>query len=245
MSVAEIRIAAPGPGGGEVPSVRFGEPLTVVVDVELDEPWFVIPHLGRRITGNFDGVQEPAVLFEVRPGATVKSLASGRAQSADTGKDDHSSSPIKPGPAGRGCEVTVKSGTFEVTYSHLKRGTAKNGIQVRPGEPIAVAGNTGRCVDGAKGTYLKITARSKAVKVRPEEYADKITVEATLNGYSLGPPVALPEGELAVRELKLEPIIIDADNPDRYKRGQNELEVVAKRDARVIGRRKGIVTIDF
>lgn len=240
-----IRIVSPLPPEGDTPSARFGLALKVVVDVDLDEPWFEIPNLGRRLTGKFDGDNGPAAIFEMQPGASVKALVGGRTMASDTKLDDHSGSPVLSGPAAGGCEVKVKFGSFEVIYSHLKRGSTKNGLQVRAGEVIGVAGNTGRCLDGAKRHFLKISARSGPTRVRLETYSDPVTVDATLNGFSLWKPVEVPAGELFSRNVALHDVVIDGERPDTFRRGENELEVVVKRGGRPIAKRKSVITIEF
>jgi hypothetical protein len=244
----DLRIVAPIlPVDRDACSVKYCDPMKVIVELDLDEPWFTVPNLGRRLSGQFDGDNEPAYIFETRIGVPVKAFVGGRTTVHDTGRDDHSGAPVRTGnPALRGCEVVVKNGAFEISYSHLKRGSAFGGSTVKLGDVVGLTGNTGRCLDGAKRGFVRIAVKSKSIRMRLDEFCDPITIDGLFNEKPLFPPVCVAEGELLCKNVKLEEVYVDPDNPDLFKRGdENVLEVVARRGDRVIARRKGFVKIDF
>lgn len=228
-----------------LPPLRFGEPLAVVADVVLETPWLELPNsLGRRLS-ELDGEPEIALSFETRYPAPVKALAGGRADVRDTGKDDHSGPPARKGSAGRGVEVTVKSGTyFEVVYSHLKRGTARVGL-LKTGEVVGQSGNSGRCVDGAKSAYVKIAARNKGSQLRLDELVEPVFLEATINGYSIGRPKKLEPGELVHKGVALERVLVESGKEDIYRAGENTLVVSVKRGSRTLARHEEIVPVEW
>src|SRR5688572_29167605 len=127
--------------------LRYGEPFEIIVDVDLDEPWFTAPSLGSKLTTSIDGEPDPAATFKLVGPEQVRALVNGRAEVKDTQIDDLGGPPLRASKAGRGHEVIVTSGAFQLSYGHLKRGSGKSG-QVKAGEVIGQAGNTGRCVDG-------------------------------------------------------------------------------------------------
>lgn len=236
----DLRIVEPRPEGAPV---KFGEPVVVVVDLGLDEPWFALPALGSRLN-DLDGEPEPALFFETPSGASVKALASGRAETRDTGEDDHSGPGARSGRARRGCEVTVKTGSdIEITYSHLKRGSAKTG-SVRAGDAIGASGNSGRCPNGARRSFVKIAAKRRAANARIEDFTEPLTVEATLNGLPLGAPTRVPGGEVVVKGLKLERVPALIEKEDQFRSGDNELYVALKRGSRTLARATATVRIE-
>lgn len=236
----DLRILRPR---AEKAPVRFGELLEVVVDLDLDaEPWFALPSFGRRVS-SLDGEPEPAVAFDTGSPVAVKALVSGRAETRDTGHDDHSPPPMRAARAGRGCEVTVTSGGFELTYSHLKRGGAKVG-RVRAGETIGMSGNTGRCVDGARRAFVKLAARRRGAHARVEEFTEPIVVESTLNGQRLARPLELPAGEVRFENLVLERVLVNPERGDIFRIGENELEVLVRRGAKSLARVRSVCRLE-
>lgn len=51
--------------------------------------------------------------------------------------------------------VTIRHGGYTVSYCHLSKTLVKKGTQVRPGEVVAISGNTGR----STGPHLHITTK--------------------------------------------------------------------------------------
>jgi hypothetical protein len=237
----DLRVLHPIPDS--LHPLRFGAILEPLVDVVLDVPWVESPNLGRRV-GELDGETEVAACYETRHPVPVKALASGRAEMRDSGRDDHSGPPARKGNAGRGLEVTVTTGTyFTVSYSHLKRGTARVGV-VKAGDVIGQSGNSGRCLDGAKGAYVKLAVRQKGGLVRLEDLVEPIFIEWTANGVSLARAKKLPPGELVHKNFALERAVIESGRlkesgtEEVFRAGENELVVSLRRGSRQLARQK-------
>ncbi|HVY62279.1 MAG TPA: M23 family metallopeptidase [Planctomycetota bacterium] len=243
---AELRIVSPvAVENSEVPAVRFNENMTVVVSVALDEPWFKAPSMSRR-TAPLDGETDGWVFETIRPGEPVRALVSGYATSKDTGKDDPSGPPVRAGSsAGLGVQVTVKSGGLELCYSHLKRGSAKSGQRVSRGDAIGATGNTGRCAGGERQGFLRISGKRDGVRARLEEFTEPIVLFAFFNEQPFSKPLEFPQGEVEAKSLSFEPVWVNPEAPDAFRRGPNELEVVARRGTRTLASRRALVTIDY
>ena len=71
---------------------------------------------------------------------------------------------IKTGEDRRsGKYVTLQHGNIQISYCHLSKIMVKAGVNVKPGEVVAISGSTGRC----SGPHLHITARYKGESVNP------------------------------------------------------------------------------
>jgi hypothetical protein len=199
-----------------------------------------------RRTAPLDGDPDPGWVFEtVRPGEPVKALVSGYATSKDTGKDDPSGPPLRAGsPAGLGVQVIVKSGGLELCYSHLKRGSAKSGQRVRQGEPVGATGSTGRCVSGERAGFLRIAAKRDGMRVRLDEFLEPIVLTALLNDMPFSKPLELPAGEFEIKNVSFEPVNVNPE-AEGFRRGPNELEVIARRGTRTLAHGAALVTIDY
>ncbi len=235
-----VRIIAPN---RDTAPARFGDFIRIAVDVSLDEPWFVLPsNLGSRM-GALDGEPEPALAFQANGAVPVRALVSGKGAMRDSGIDDHGPSPLRAVKGGRGCELVVTSGALELTYSHLKRGSARGG-PVRAGDTVGLTGNSGRCVNGARGHYVKIAARRRSSPVALEEFSEAYTLEAQLNGLPLVASEKLPPGETSFKRYELEKAPVLIERADQFRTGENELLVVLKRGSRTLARDAGAVVVE-
>jgi hypothetical protein len=124
---------------------------------------------------------------------------------------------------------------FQLVYSHLKRGSAKGG-SVDAGDAVGQSGNTGRCVDGARHSFVKIAAKRRSLGVRVEEFTEPVTVEATLNGLILVVPEKVPPGEIRFDKIKLDRQTKTPDQWDRARDGAGELVVTVRRGSRTLAR---------
>jgi murein DD-endopeptidase len=71
---------------------------------------------------------------------------------------------IKVGSDARsGNFVTIRHGSFTVSYCHLTRSLVAVGTKVRPGDTIALAGNTGR----STGSHLHLTVKYNGSLIDP------------------------------------------------------------------------------
>jgi murein DD-endopeptidase len=71
---------------------------------------------------------------------------------------------IKVGSDARsGNFVTIRHGSFTVSYCHLTRSLVAVGTKVRPGDTIALAGNTGR----STGPHLHLTVKYNGALIDP------------------------------------------------------------------------------
>jgi murein DD-endopeptidase len=71
---------------------------------------------------------------------------------------------IKVGSDARsGNFVTIRHGSFTVSYCHLTRSLVTVGTKVRPGDTIALAGNTGR----STGPHLHLTVKYNGTLIDP------------------------------------------------------------------------------
>jgi murein DD-endopeptidase len=71
---------------------------------------------------------------------------------------------IKVGSDARsGNFVTICHGSFTVSYCHLTRSLVSVGAKVRPGDTIALAGNTGR----STGPHLHLTVKYNGTLIDP------------------------------------------------------------------------------
>jgi murein DD-endopeptidase len=78
---------------------------------------------------------------------------------------------IKVGSDARsGNFVTIRHGSFTVSYCHLTRSLVTVGTKVRPGETIALAGNTGR----STGPHLHLTVKYNGSLINPQILLDFI-----------------------------------------------------------------------
>lgn len=59
--------------------------------------------------------------------------------------------------------VTIRHGSYTVSYCHLSKALVREGAQVRPGEAVAISGNTGR----STGAHLHITVRYEKKHIDP------------------------------------------------------------------------------
>jgi murein DD-endopeptidase len=79
---------------------------------------------------------------------------------------------IKVGSDARsGNFVTIRHGSFTVSYCHLTRSLVTVGTKVRPGDTIALAGNTGR----STGPHLHLTVKYNGTNINPQILIDFIT----------------------------------------------------------------------
>jgi murein DD-endopeptidase len=79
---------------------------------------------------------------------------------------------IKVGSDARsGNFVTIRHGSFTVSYCHLTRSLVTVGTKVRPGDTIALAGNTGR----STGSHLHLTVKYNGTSINPQILIDFIT----------------------------------------------------------------------
>ena len=60
--------------------------------------------------------------------------------------------------------VTIRHGDYTVSYCHLSKALVKKGVQVMPGEVVAISGNTGR----STGPHLHITAKYGKKHIDPD-----------------------------------------------------------------------------
>jgi murein DD-endopeptidase len=67
--------------------------------------------------------------------------------------------------------VTIRHGSFTVSYCHLTRSLVTVGTIVRPGDTIALAGNTGR----STGSHLHLTVKYNGTSINPQILIDFIT----------------------------------------------------------------------
>src|SRR5579871_771963 len=180
--------------------VRLGDEVPVEVSLELADPWIELPRLGREahdVSGS--GLSSLEAAFETDRSIAVPALISGDARVTDTRIDVHTPRGFPDAGAGRGVEVTVRSGSIEVRYGHLARGTARSG-PVRVGEQIGSTGNTGRCVDGCGRSFVVVgVAGSRARRIG--DLADPIELELLVGGRKQGSSVRVPAGETKVRSL--------------------------------------------
>jgi murein DD-endopeptidase len=74
---------------------------------------------------------------------------------------------IKVGSDSRsGNFVTIRHGSFTVSYCHLTRSLVTVGTKVRPGDTIALAGNTGR----STGPHLHLTVKYNGSAINPNVF---------------------------------------------------------------------------
>jgi murein DD-endopeptidase len=74
---------------------------------------------------------------------------------------------IKVGSDSRsGNFVTIRHGSFTVSYCHLTRSLVTVGAKVRPGDTIALAGNTGR----STGPHLHLTVKYNGSAINPNVF---------------------------------------------------------------------------
>jgi murein DD-endopeptidase len=79
---------------------------------------------------------------------------------------------IKVGSDSRsGNFVTIRHGSFTVSYCHLNHSLVTVGTKVRPGDAIALAGNTGR----STGPHLHLTVKYSGTSINPQILIDFIT----------------------------------------------------------------------
>jgi murein DD-endopeptidase len=79
---------------------------------------------------------------------------------------------IKVGSDARsGNFVTIRHGSFTVSYCHLTRSLVTVGTKVRPGDTIALAGNSGR----STGPHLHLTVKHNGTSINPQILIDFIT----------------------------------------------------------------------
>jgi len=223
----------------DTPSIRFGEKLTVVVDLELDEPWFPAPEHGRRLT-QLDGEPALALAFDTGGPSPIRTLVSGRAEARDSGVDDRSGPPLRSIRGGLGLEVTIRSGEMELVYSHLKRSNPRTG-RVKAGDIVGTSGNTGRCLSGEKGSFVKVAAKRAGSPARIDDFTTPITVETKVNGTSVGRPFQVPAGEVECLGLRLDPVVVSVERPDPFRSGENQVDVTVKRGSRVLAS-QGVAT---
>jgi len=232
------------PRKDSLPPLRFGEELGIVVDVHLDVPWVELPNLGRRLH-SLDGEPEVAHAIETKYPVPVKALAGGRAELKDTGRDDHAPSGAPRGNAGRGVEVIVKTGAgFELTYSHLKRGSGRMGL-LKTGDVVGQSGNSGRCIDGAKSAFVKLAARNGGSQIKLEELLEPVTVDATWNGVPVVAPKRLEAGAVDFKAFPLTRVLIEAGKDDIFRAGENEIHVCVRRGPRVLAQVKETVILEW
>ncbi|WP_044267642.1 M23 family metallopeptidase, partial [Bacteroides timonensis] len=60
--------------------------------------------------------------------------------------------------------VTIRHGHYTVSYCHLSKALVKKGAAVRPGEVVAVTGNTGR----STGEHLHLSVKYKGECINPD-----------------------------------------------------------------------------
>ena len=70
---------------------------------------------------------------------------------------------VASGKRGLGNYVVISHGNFEVTYGHLQYALVENGDNVRPGDIVAVSGNTGR----STGPHLHIELKYRGKRSDP------------------------------------------------------------------------------
>lgn len=186
---------------GVKPEVRLGDTVEAVVDLEVLDPWFEVPELGRRIS-SVDGRTVSSVLaFEADAGREVPALISGSATVRDSRIDVHTPSGFPDVGAGRGVEVLVRAGALEVRYGHLERGSTRAGA-VKAGDAVGRMGNTGRCVDGCGRRFVVVEVTGGRLARTLDELAAPIDVEAFFAGKSIG-RTRFPAGELKVKGLRV------------------------------------------
>jgi hypothetical protein len=194
-AVAGARLVIRGPRKGEA---RVGDELQIVVDLEVPDPWFALPALGKKIPSVDGHPSQNAFAFEVA--GDVPALLSGNALVRDTRIDVHTPAGFPDAGAGRGVEVHLHAGAVDVHYGHLERGSTRSG-PVRAGDTIGRAGNTGRCIDGCGRSFVVVEIGGGRVARTPAELAEPIEVHATLGKESA--KVVFPEGELKATGLRV------------------------------------------
>jgi len=236
----EVRIVHPLRGD---PPSRPGDPLEPILEVDLVQPWFPLPALGRRIQ-TVTGQRPLGLAFETPGPRPVHALAAGSVEVRDSRLDDHGGISVRGSRAGGGYEAVVATRNLRISYLHLKRGSARAG-PVRAGEVVGVSGNTGRCVDGSGRAFVEIEARSEGKLCDLSEFSLPIVVELRINGTPVGKPRPLPPGEVEFRGFRLERLIIDPERrPDLFRPGtENVLEVVLMRGPQRIARAETILKI--
>src|SRR5262245_50249854 len=95
-----------------VREVREGDSFDVVIDLEVPDPWFELPSIGKKLT-SVDGRTDPSILaFEVDGHVDVPALVSGESTVRDSRLDVHSPAGFPDGGSGRGVEVILRAGAI-------------------------------------------------------------------------------------------------------------------------------------
>lgn len=78
-----------------------------------------------------------------------------------------------------GCYITIRHGNYTVSYCHLSKALVRKNTIVKPGEVVAITGNTGR----STGEHLHLSVRYKGKYINPNILLDfiKETKETVLN----------------------------------------------------------------
>lgn len=119
--------------------------------VPLDEPLFVTSPYGYR-QDPFTGKRRFHAGIDLRANNDkVYSMLYGTVKKVGSGK------------RGLGNYVVLKHGNFEVTYAHLEYVFVEKGDNVRPGDIVAVSGNTGR----STGPHLHIEVKYRGKRSNP------------------------------------------------------------------------------
>ena len=198
----------------------------VTVDMSLARPWFDAPSYGTRIR-TITGQSRRGVDFQLSGERSITSLTEGRAATFDTHKDSYSRTDSVG--AGLGCYVVVASGDLKLIYANLKRGSARSG-EVRVGDRIGLAGNTGHCLEGDGKHFVHFEVNEGTTPREPAAFAQPLEVALLIAGRAVGKPVEVPKGILQVAGFAVGELSI---SPHDFQPGSYELEVLLKHGVRV------------